>query len=201
MNAVILSSTLARRMFPNESAIGKHILRTTNGQWSTVVGVAADVKNSGPSQKSEPEFYLPRKSVADAALLGPEGVREAYVIARTAIAPGFVASALRTVISEVDATLPVELETMQQRLGEIEARPRFDAVLLSVFAGMGAVLAGIGLFVVMAFLVSQRTREIGIRMALGATPGDIVKWTLSHAARWTVRDSWWDSRDRSRSHG
>jgi len=185
-NSVILSSTLARRMFPNENPIGKHILRTANGQWSSVVGVANDVKNSGPSQESEPEFYLPRKGVADAALLGPGGAREAYVIARTAIAPGLVTSSLRTAISAADATLPVELEMMQQRLGEIEARPRFDAVLLSAFAGMGMLLAGIGLFGVMSFLVSQKTREIGVRIALGATPGDIMKWTLGHAARWTV---------------
>jgi putative ABC transport system permease protein len=184
-NAVILSSTLARRMFPNESAIGKHVLKTANGQWSTVVGVASDVKNNGATQQSEPEFYLLRKGVADAALLGPAGAREAYVIARTAIAPGLAASSLHSSISAVDATLPVELQTMQQRLDEMEARPRFDALLLSMFAAIGVLLAGIGLYGVMSFLVSHRTREIGVRMALGATPGDIVKWTLRHAARWT----------------
>ncbi len=86
----------------------------------------------------------------------------------------------------MDATLPVELETMQRRLGELAARPRFDAVLLSAFAAMGMLLAGIGLFGVTAFLVSQRTREIGVRIALGATPSDILKWTLRHAARWTA---------------
>jgi putative ABC transport system permease protein len=75
---------------------------------------------------------------------------------------------------------------MQQRLGEMEARPRFDALLLSTFAAMGVLLAGIGLFGVMSFLVTQRTREICVRMALGATPGDIVKWTLRHAVRWTA---------------
>jgi len=185
VNAVIVSATLARRMFPNESAIGKHILKTANGQWSTVVGVAGDVKNSGAAQQSEPEFYLPRKGVVDTTLLGPAGAREAYVIARTAIAPGLAANSLRSAISAVDPTLPMELQTMQQRLGEMEARPRFDALLLSTFAGMGAMLAGIGLFGVMSFLVSQRAREIGVRMALGATPGDIVKWTLRHALRWT----------------
>jgi predicted permease len=185
-NAVILSSTLARRMFPNDSAIGKHILKTSNGQWSIVVGVAGDVKNNGAAQQTEPEFYLPRKDVTDAALLGPDGAREVYVIARTGISPGLAANSLRSAISTVDTTLPVELQTMQQRLGELEARPRFDAVLLSCFAAMGMLLSGIGLFGVMAFLVSQRTREIGVRMALGAAPGDIVKWTLRYAARWTV---------------
>ena len=122
----------------------------------------------------------------DPALLGPDGTREAYAIMRTAVAPSMVASSLRSAISAVDSTLPVEFQTMQQRLGELEARPRFDAVLLSTFAAIGVLLAGIGLFGVMAFLVSQRTREIGVRMALGATPEDIVKWTLAHAARWTI---------------
>jgi predicted permease len=185
VNAVILSATLARQMFPNESAIGKHILKTANGQWSTVVGVTGDVVNSGAAQQSEPELYLPRKGVVDTTLLGPSGAREAYIIARTAIAPQLAASSLRSAISAVDPTLPVELQTMRQRLGEMEARPRFDALLLSTFAAMGVMLAGIGVFGVMSFLVSQRTREIGVRMALGATPGDIVKWTLRHAARWT----------------
>ncbi len=186
-NAVILSATLARRMFPNESALGKRILKTESGLWFTVVGVADDVKNGGIAEQPDPEFYLLRKGTVDSAIeASPDGWRNAYVIARTAIAPGLVASSVRSAIASVDSTLPVELETMQHRLGEIEARPRFDAVLLSAFAGMGVLLAGIGLFGVMSFLVSQRTREIGIRMALGATPGDIVRWTLGHAARWTA---------------
>jgi predicted permease len=184
--AVILSATLARRLFPNESAIGKHILKSANGQWYTVVGVAGDVKNAGPALQADPEYYLLRKGVPDITFAGQDGWRSASVIARTAISPGLVANSLRGAVGAVDSTLPVEIETMSERLGEMEARPRFDAVLLVTFAGMGVLLAGIGLFGVMSFLVSQRTREIGVRMALGAAPKDIIRWTIAHAARWTI---------------
>jgi putative ABC transport system permease protein len=184
--AVIVSSTLARRLFPNGDALGKRILKSASGQWYTIVGVASDVTNGGPVLQADPEYYLVRKTVADASLLGPDGWRSATVIARTGISAGLIANSLRSAVAAVDPTLPVEIETMSERLGEMEARPRFDAVLLSAFAGMGVLLAGIGLFGVMSFLVSQRTREIGVRMALGATPRDIVRWTLGHAARWTV---------------
>jgi ABC-type antimicrobial peptide transport system permease subunit len=87
--------------------------------------------------------------------------------------------------SALDPTLPVELTTMKQRLDGITARPRFQATLLGAFAGTGLLLSAIGLFGVMSFLVAQRRREIGVRMAVGATPRDIVKLTLAFAARWT----------------
>jgi ABC-type antimicrobial peptide transport system permease subunit len=80
----------------------------------------------------------------------------------------------------------VEIETMSQRMDTVTQGPRFNAILLSTFAGVGVVLAAIGLFGVMSFLVAQRRREIGVRMALGATPGDILKLTLAHAGRWTA---------------
>jgi len=82
--------------------------------------------------------------------------------------------------------LPVEIETMHQRLREIDQRPRFYAFLLAAFAALGALIAAVGLFGVMSFLVAQRTREIGVRMALGATRAHIVRLTLASAARWTL---------------
>jgi ABC-type antimicrobial peptide transport system permease subunit len=78
------------------------------------------------------------------------------------------------------------METMPQRLQQITQRPRFNAVMLTLFAGMGLVLAAIGLFGVMSFLVAQRTREIGVRMALGATPGDVLWSTIKESGRWTA---------------
>jgi ABC-type antimicrobial peptide transport system permease subunit len=93
---------------------------------------------------------------------------------------------LKKEIAEIDAALPVTVSTMQQRVSRLNDRPRFNAVLLALFAAMGLVLAAIGLYGVMAFLVGQRTQEIGVRMALGATPRVITKLILSHAAVWTL---------------
>ena len=187
--SVILSDRLARLMFPNEDPTGKHILRGPQGQWTTVVGVARDVTNLGATRESWPEFYIPRKPAPDfnfANAEPPAGWRGAFVIARTAVDPRLAASSIRAILHALDPTLPVETVTMDQRLHEIDQGPRFYAILLAVFAAMGVLIAAIGLFGVISFLVAQRTREIGIRMALGATPQHIVRLTLRAAARWTT---------------
>ena len=187
-HAVVLSETLARRLFPDGNALDQHIRRGDN-PWATVVGIARDVRNDGLAKETWPEYYELRKTVVDNTFPQQDptyGWRDAYVLARTTIPPAMATANLREAIASLDATMPVEIETMISRLDGVTARPRFNAFLLAVFAAMGALLAATGLFGMMAFLVAQRTREIGVRMALGATPAAILRWTLRHAARWTV---------------
>src|SRR5260370_15025239 len=86
----------------------------------------------------------------------------------------------------MDPAVPVTIEGMKTRVGKLAQRPRFTAVLLSLFAGIGVLLAGIGIYGVVAFLVAQQTREIGIRIALGATPQSVLKLILSSMLRWTA---------------
>jgi len=186
---VILSEALARELFPNGDPIGKHILNGPQGQWATVIGVAGDVTNLGAKRESWPEYYVVRKPTADFNFENQEpstGWRSGYVIARTATDPRLAASSIRDAFRSLDRVLPVEMETMHQRLHEIDQRPRFYACLLAAFAALGVLIAAVGLFGVMSFLVAQRTREIGVRMALGATRGHIVRLMLAAAARWTL---------------
>ena len=91
-----------------------------------------------------------------------------------------------TTVAEIDATLPVNIETVEQRVGKLAERPRFNALLLGIFAGIGLLLAAIGLYGVISFLVAQRTQEIGVRMAWGATPSAISRLGLRQAAWWTT---------------
>jgi predicted permease len=177
--AMILSQMLATRLFPNEDPVGKHI-QLVDGARHTVVGVAADVRSGGLKYAVEPEYYVAaRHNVEDAR-------RASTVIARSPMDPRAVAEWIRSEIHGVDATLPVEVETMQAQMSKLADRPRFNAVLLGLFAGIGVLLAAIGLYGVMSFLVAQRVPEIGVRMALGATPGNVAKLVLSEAARWTI---------------
>ena len=187
--SIVLSETLARLMFPNQDAVGHRILRGPKGEWFTVIGVAADVRNQGPAKGSEPEYYVVRKGVPDLTWANqepPMGWAGAFAVVRTAIDPRFAAAEVRQVLSAMDATLPVELSTMRARVDGVTERPRFYATLLGVFAGIGLLLAAIGLFGVMSFLVAQRRREIGVRMALGATPRAVVRNVLGFAVRWTA---------------
>ena len=177
-NVVILSDALARRMFPGENPLGKQIRPGLRGEWLTVVGVAGNVKNSGLIEKENPEYYVLRKH-------SPENVAAgATAIMRTRIRPQAMAQWVRAEIAALDATLPVNIETMEQRVGKLAERPRFNAVLLGIFAGLGMLLAAIGLYGVISFLVAQRSQEIGVRMALGATPRAISRLVLGQAASW-----------------
>jgi len=179
-NSIILSDFLARELFPNENPLGKPMRFGLTGPWRIVVGVAADVKNAGLDAQSDPEFYIQWKN-EPAQYLG-----SAYLILRTPLNPQTVEKWMHSETASLDPTLPVKIETMSQRVWKLAARPRFNAVLLSIFATMGVLLAAIGIYGVVGFLVTRQTQEIGLRMALGATPGAILKMIMASVARWTL---------------
>ena len=177
---VILSEALAKRLFTNgEDFLGKSFRFGSQTEWRTIVGVAGDVKNNGLAAPAAPEFYVPWKNE-------PAGYfRSAHLIVQSAINSDAIAKWIRSETAAVDPTVPVTIEVMKTRVGKLAQQPRFTAVLLSLFAGMGVLLAGIGIYGVVGFLVAQQTREIGIRIALGATPQSILKMVLSNMMRWT----------------
>jgi putative ABC transport system permease protein len=179
-HSIILSDFLARKLFPNENPLGKPMRFGLTGPWRTVVGVVADVKNAGLDAQSDPEFYIPWKNEP------PQYLGSAFLIARTPLNPQTVEKWMHSETASLDPTLPVKIETMNQRVWKLAARPRFNAVLLSIFAAMGVLLAAIGIYGVVGFLVTRETREIGVRMALGATPGAICKMVMANVARWTL---------------
>jgi predicted permease len=188
-NAIILSETLAQRLLPGKDALGTRIAPYRGSPWFTVIGVAANVKNGGILAPDDPEYYVVRKHAANYGREGGtafEFGRRASVIVRSAQNPKAMAGWIRAEVAALDPALPVTVETMEQRVGALTARPRFNAALLGLFAGAGVLLAGIGLYGVISFLVVRRTREIGVRMALGATPGGIAALVLARAGRWAA---------------
>jgi predicted permease len=196
--AVIMSRSLARKVFPGERAVGRSVhlqVDPLDFPPAIVVGVCGDVPNNGLSQTPDPEYYLPRKKITDPnagrdAIMAGRSLHlydgEAFLIVRGSARPDAMARWIRSAASALDRTVPVTIATMQQRIHTVSERPRFTTVLLTLFALVGVILAAGGLYGLISFLVLQRTREVGVRIAVGATSGQIVQLILGHALRWTL---------------
>jgi predicted permease len=182
--AVVLNASAERILFNGERALGRRIQPTPppNGQWSnwyTVVGVTADIRNGqGLTDEPDPEVYVVARRGAWSTL----GRLSLRTTARPADAEAF----LRQLADDLDPTQLVTIETAAAQAARLTARPRFIAWLLTAFAALALLLAAAGLYSVASYLVTQRRRDIGVRMALGAAPRDVARQVVSESGRWII---------------
>jgi putative ABC transport system permease protein len=168
----VVNEALAREAFPDQDPIGHSIfcgLDSMNGM--KIVGIVGNVRQEGPASETAPEIYMPYEQ-------HPQPATNLRVLVRTSMQSAVIAPVVREKIYELSSEVPLKFTTMEALTSENVAAPRFRTLLLGIFAGLAMGLALVGVYGVMSYVVGQRSNEFGLRMALGATQGDVLRLVL-----------------------
>jgi putative ABC transport system permease protein len=173
----IINESLARKAFPGQNPIGR-MIGSGLEDWTRamkIVGVVGDIRQFGPAQPPSPEIYMPYEQ-------HPHWATYLRVLVRTTAEPGTLVESVRRKSNELSSDVPVTFTTLENSLAEDAAAPRFRTLLLSIFAALAVALAMAGVYGVMTYVVGQRTNEVGLRMALGASRGSVLRLMLGEAS-------------------